>query len=615
MRLRFLLFVVIAALIPPALTFVVTGDVAIRAEELLEQRVTAGATALQARLDADSAKRRELLLRLVEQPEIRDLVREAARSDAKPSAAAVVKVREAVNQLFRKDVPELPELIAVVNQAGAQVVLHSGEPKDFPVESLAPAVAALSGQAAVTYALFDNAFYRLTAEPVGVSDGAVIVGDRIGDSSAVRLRDLIRADVSFVVGTKSVVSSLKDTVVRTHAAEASKHPSSARGSGEMDLKIPGSRFLKKVFPLLVPRDANRSLAKEIPGAFAVVTIRSELEWVGRAQAEGIAVGLFLLVIGLAWMRVVYGPALRQTRSIESHVARLRVDRTLRLTEKGFSSPFRELALEIDKLADEWSKEAPAFSPLNREPATPPAPTADVSKPVIQRPPVELPLASTPTPPPPDLGDSAHSFPFQDDPHVKTGKNKITREATPASTETVPQVPKTAGPSTLPPGPAVSGIIAPETRSEPRPRLTATAPAPISGPDETQAGPIPLPGAAAPRNTLGLQKPVIAAQKPLSAGDPELPPDLLARSQELERELLEGGAESDPDEEHYKSVFDEFLTVRRRCGEANDGLTFEKFASRLKKNRDQLIEKYSCRSVRFQVYVKEGKAAVKAVPVR
>ena len=111
----------------------------------------------------------------------------------------------------------------------------------------------------------------------------------------------------------------------------------------------------------------------------------------------------------------------------------------------------------------------------------------------------------------------------------------------------------------------------------------------------------------------MQKPVIAAQKRPNASEPDLPPELLARSQELERELLDPPA--DPDEEHYKAVFEEFLTVRRRCGEANDGLTFDKFSSRLKKNRDQLVEKYSCRSVRFQVYVKEGKAAVKAVPVR
>ena len=71
----------------------------------------------------------------------------------------------------------------------------------------------------------------------------------------------------------------------------------------------------------------------------------------------------------------------------------------------------------------------------------------------------------------------------------------------------------------------------------------------------------------------------------------------------------------PDEVHFQDVFHEFLAVRERCGEGGDGLTFEKFAGKLRKNRDQLVQKYGCRTVRFQVYVKDGRAALKATPVR
>jgi hypothetical protein len=70
-----------------------------------------------------------------------------------------------------------------------------------------------------------------------------------------------------------------------------------------------------------------------------------------------------------------------------------------------------------------------------------------------------------------------------------------------------------------------------------------------------------------------------------------------------------------DEAHYQQIYREFVATRERCGEPADGLTFEKFAAKLKKNQEQLITKYSCRSVRFQVYVKDGKAALKATPVR
>jgi len=73
--------------------------------------------------------------------------------------------------------------------------------------------------------------------------------------------------------------------------------------------------------------------------------------------------------------------------------------------------------------------------------------------------------------------------------------------------------------------------------------------------------------------------------------------------------------SDADEGHFRDVFRDFLSIRAQCGEPSDGITYERFAAKLRKNRDQLIEKYNCRTVRFQVYVKEGKAALKATPVR
>ena len=36
---------------------------------------------------------------------------------------------------------------------------------------------------------------------------------------------------------------------------------------------------------------------------------------------------------------------------------------------------------------------------------------------------------------------------------------------------------------------------------------------------------------------------------------------------------------------------------------------------VRKNKEQLVQKYACRTVKFQVYVKEGKAALKATPVK
>jgi hypothetical protein len=66
---------------------------------------------------------------------------------------------------------------------------------------------------------------------------------------------------------------------------------------------------------------------------------------------------------------------------------------------------------------------------------------------------------------------------------------------------------------------------------------------------------------------------------------------------------------------WKNVYDEFVRLKKECGEPTDGLSFDKFKNTLRKNRDQLLQKHGCKSVKFSVYIKEGKAALKANPVR
>ena len=75
------------------------------------------------------------------------------------------------------------------------------------------------------------------------------------------------------------------------------------------------------------------------------------------------------------------------------------------------------------------------------------------------------------------------------------------------------------------------------------------------------------------------------------------------------------AEADEELRHWEQTFDEFLRVREECGEASEGLTFDRFRQKLEKNKETLVQKYGCRTVRFQVYVKEGKAALTATPVK
>jgi hypothetical protein len=66
---------------------------------------------------------------------------------------------------------------------------------------------------------------------------------------------------------------------------------------------------------------------------------------------------------------------------------------------------------------------------------------------------------------------------------------------------------------------------------------------------------------------------------------------------------------------WRQVFEEFVATKRQCGENIDGFTYEKFEQTLKKNREALIKRHGAKQVKFSVYVKDGKAALKASPIK
>jgi hypothetical protein len=74
-------------------------------------------------------------------------------------------------------------------------------------------------------------------------------------------------------------------------------------------------------------------------------------------------------------------------------------------------------------------------------------------------------------------------------------------------------------------------------------------------------------------------------------------------------------EDEEEAAHFAHVYDEFVQTKKNCGEPQAGLTLEKFLQKLRDNKAALVAKHGCRTVRFSVYVKDGKAALKATPVR
>ncbi len=82
---------------------------------------------------------------------------------------------------------------------------------------------------------------------------------------------------------------------------------------------------------------------------------------------------------------------------------------------------------------------------------------------------------------------------------------------------------------------------------------------------------------------------------------------------FEFQAAEGGLGPEV-EAHFKQVYSEFVETKKQCGEDISQLTYEAFRKKLVSNREKIMATRKCRDVRFRVYVKNGKAALKATPV-
>ncbi|MBN2343200.1 MAG: hypothetical protein JXX29_04290 [Deltaproteobacteria bacterium] len=104
------------------------------------------------------------------------------------------------------------------------------------------------------------------------------------------------------------------------------------------------------------------------------------------------------------------------------------------------------------------------------------------------------------------------------------------------------------------------------------------------------------GKVMPTPPTGAAKPLTGPQKPLGAATPP-------------------GVPSIDETVYFKQVHAEFVALKQKLGEPVDQLTYERFEVTLKKNRDALKARYGCKAVKFNVYEKDGKASLKAIPVK
>jgi hypothetical protein len=163
-----------------------------------------------------------------------------------------------------------------------------------------------------------------------------------------------------------------------------------------------------------------------------------------------------------------------------------------------------------------------------------------------------------------------------------------------------------------PGPSSSGPATPPPPSQFRfgdsgPKMAPPPAALDLGPGPATATPRPSPAGRPPIRAPGLP----GAAQPRAPTPPPTP-------RMLDEDILDSGAagtDGGLENPYFREVFDQFVSLKRSCGENVAGLTYAKFSEKLKKNRDELMSKTGCREVKFTVYVKDGKAALKATPVK
>ena len=174
---------------------------------------------------------------------------------------------------------------------------------------------------------------------------------------------------------------------------------------------------------------------------------------------------------------------------------------------------------------------------------------------------------------------------------------------PSSVPTSPTVPKQAPPP-LPITPP-QGISAPKP-PPPVPAAARPGPPPASSPKMP-----PSLGAAAPGGGRMGPPPVPVAHTSQTMDDEDattvatVPAEVMAQAT---------GSALDENAE-WRVAYQDFIRIKKQCGEPTDGLTFEKFSVILRKNRDSLAEKHGVKRVKFSVYVKEGRASLKATPTK
>lgn len=526
---------------------------------------------------------------------------------ARPDAGALSAATGAVDAAMKAAGAEPAHaLIAVANARG---FVKQGPADKEPVTegeaSSVPLLAeALKGEARVQLVKQGETLLRVASAPVG-KGGALVIGWAVDPASFAAEKANAFVDVSVVQDGKVVATTLSGAEGAAMTQGAKKVPPKASDVGSLQpagrLPIP-LPFLFAQVPAL--RAEAVSIGNDAPLLLASVSLKELVQPVADFQQFMLVALLGLLVVGLAWGFLLSTGEASLPRELITTADKIANGDFSARAPTNWVGQLGVLADALNSAAEAASRpaapsEAPAPPPPSPEPepfSAPPPTPAPVFTPGQTVP--EMVAASAPPPPPPmDEMFEGREPPTRPGLSLERVGLLARSDAEPTASATGPRLTQNE----------LAGLLddTQQPGGDPTRNLASSGAQPPD-PFASSGGNEPEP--YNPDATV-----VAAVPEALLRATARNPPASPAPSPSRPMPAMPGGPQGE--DQHWQQVFQDFLRTRQQCGEASDGLTFDKFRVKLQKNKEQLVAKYSCKTVRFQVYVKDGKAALKATPVR
>ena len=537
-------------------------------------RLTVACGVVNILLQDDARNRVELAGSFSRAPEIVGALEAASNAD-KLDEARMKQVRDAGEKLMKGIEGRKPDFAMLIDRRGRVVARVKLDENDFG-DTMAgrPLIDdALAGYLRDDLWAQNGTVYLVTASPAIKRDppvayvGAVVLGHKVTNELAQNLVSGLNVDLAFYLGSDAVAGSKTlalDQVKLQNAVATLKDTQIAKdcqASTPLDLRARTDDYTAVVARLPGEAQSKQAFFTVMIKKPAAIGFAGTLKVVRKSDLSFgtfpwiLVGGAFLVALG-AGIALMFVESDRPLRKLAGDAVRLAKGEKERLGEDEHGGKYGSIARSVNIHIDKLGREAKSAR-TNLDSLLGPAPEGGLGT-------IDL-LAgalppSRPGGPAPAASPPPSDFRFND-----PGKAIPTPPPMAAARPAVPHRPPTPPP------------VKPAT-----PVRGAATPPPLARPSEPMAATPP------PKDAFGLTDDI------LGGGDPE------------------ATALVDP---YFKSVYDQFVAVKQSCNESTAGLTYQKFSEKLIKNRDDLIAKTGCREVRFTVYVKDGKAALKATPVK